>query len=374
MAISQSVKQRPNGMWRARYRHPELGKEFAVHRPTQREAKDWLEEQITAIRTSTWVNPNDSKVTLAAFFAEWSERQIWAAGTVTAMNLAVRKCSFADVELGKLRGFHVEGWVKGMSAAGLAPGTIKTRFNNVRSVLRAAVSASIIAKDPATGVTLPRQRRAEAAMSIPTPDQVHALLDAADDQWHVYLAVAAFTGLRLGEISALQLADLDLKRGRLHVHRQVQRATGGRIVITPPKYGSERTVYLADDLVTLLAAHAGEGTHGAEQWLFTSTTGDPPHQNTVGYAWRSTAKRAKVDGFTLHDLRHFYASGLIAAGCDVVTVQRALGHAKATTTLNTYSHLWPTAEDRTRAAAGELMRAARGLVADSEAPADSLAQ
>jgi integrase len=60
--------------------------------------------------------------------------------------------------------------------------------------------------------------------------------------------------------------------------------------------------------------------------------------------------RRGVEGITLHDLRHFYASGLIAAGCDVVTVQRTLGHAKATTTLNTYAHLWPTAEDRTRGA------------------------
>jgi integrase len=66
-----------------------------------------------------------------------------------------------------------------------------------------------------------------------------------------------------------------------------------------------------------------------------------------------------------HDLRHFYASGLIASGCDVVTVQRALGHASATTTLNTYSHLWPTAEDRTRRAAEELFADSCGLGADS---------
>ena len=83
------------------------------------------------------------------------------------------------------------------------------------------------------------------------------------------------------------------------------------------------------------------------------------------------------DRYTLHDLRHFYASGLIASGC-VVTVQRALGHASATITLGVYSHLWPTAEDRTRAAAGDLMpprsrllRTQCGLSADSvrtEAP------
>ncbi len=51
-----------------------------------------------------------------------------------------------------------------------------------------------------------------------------------------------------------------------------------------------------------------------------------------------------------HELRHYFASGLIAAGCDVVTAQRAMGHASATTTLSTYAHLWPTVEDKTRAA------------------------
>jgi integrase len=57
----------------------------------------------------------------------------------------------------------------------------------------------------------------------------------------------------------------------------------------------------------------------------------------------------------MHDLRHFYASGLISAGCDVVTVQRALGHASASVTLGTYAHLWPSAEDRTRAAVAGML-------------------
>ena len=78
----------------------------------------------------------------------------------------------------------------------------------------------------------------------------------------------------------------------------------------------------------------------------------PPHQNTVGYRWRTTRQRADV---RMHDLRHFYASGLIASGCDVVAVQRALGHAKPTTTLTTYAHLWPTTEDRVRDAAARLV-------------------
>lgn len=81
-----------------------------------------------------------------------------------------------------------------------------------------------------------------------------------------------------------------------------------------------------------------------------------PDDNDIDWRWRATRTSAGLPHVRLHYLRHFYASGLIAAGCDVLTVQRALGHSSATTTLNTYSHLWPTAEDRTRAAADNLMR------------------
>ena len=87
------------------------------------------------------------------------------------------------------------------------------------------------------------------------------------------------------------------------------------------------------------------------------------YDNAITWRWRATRTAAKLAHIRLHDLRHFYASGLIAAGCDVVTVQRALGHATATTTLNTYSHLWPTAEDRTRRAASGLMRQALKAIA-----------
>ena len=122
-------------------------------------------------------------------------------------------------------------------------------------------------------------------------------------------------------------------------------------------------MYLASSLVDLIARHvAAHCPEGA--WLFTGDAGRPLHQNAVGHRWRTTLAAAGLSGVKLHDLRHFYASGLIASGCEVVTVQRALRPASATTTLNTYSHLWPTAGDRTRRAAEELF-ADSGLGADS---------
>ena len=175
---------------------------------------------------------------------------------------------------------------------------------------------------------------------------------------------------RLGEAAAVQLGDLNFLHKTLSVGRQVQRVNGGTIDVRAPKYGSERVVYLADSLVDLLARHiATFGTHGESQWLFVGDGEDPPHQNTVGYWWRKTLRDAGLSGIKLHDLRHFYASGLIAAGCDVVTVQRSLGHSKATMTLNTYAHLWPTAEDRTRKAAESIMAASIGGLLTEEFPA-----
>ena len=79
--------------------------------------------------------------------------------------------------------------------------------------------------------------------------------------------------------------------------------------------------------------------------------------------------RAKVDGlpagFTFHDLRHYLASLLIASGADIKTVQARLRHASASTTLDTYGHLWPDADESTRAAVGAAIRTRIGTAADA---------
>ncbi len=72
-------------------------------------------------------------------------------------------------------------------------------------------------------------------------------------------------------------------------------------------------------------------------------------RNRFGAMWRQTCARAGLE-VRYHDLRHYFASVLLAGGCSVVAVQRALGHASAKVTLDTYGHLLPDAEDTTRAA------------------------
>ncbi|MEZ5116161.1 MAG: site-specific integrase [Candidatus Nanopelagicales bacterium] len=346
------------GVWRARYRD-RAGREHAKHFTRKVDAQRWLDSVTAAVVTGSYVDPRAGRVTLREFYAGWAERQVWAPTTARAMDLAVRSCSFADVPLGRVDATHVEAWVKAMERRGLAASTIKTRVQNVRAVLHGARKAKVIGEHPADGVQTPRVRRRDAAMRIPTPEQVGALL-GADSGFAPFVALCAFAGTRVGEAAGLQPGDVDFLGRKVHVRRQVQRAGDGTVDVRLPKYGAERTVYVPDELLALLSPVVDLDA----AWMFTRDGVTPWDQNAVGHRWRRTCRAAGVTGFRLHDLRHFFASGLIAAGCDVVTVQRALGHSSATTTLATYSHLWPTAEDRTRAAAGGLVRQVLGTPAD----------
>jgi len=111
--------------------------------------------------------------------------------------------------------------------------------------------------------------------------------------------------------------------------------------------GSSAPVPIPNELALTLSAHVA--THGAETVLTNAAGGRLPPRN-LAYAVEHA--RAKVEGlspaFRFHHLRHYFASLLIANGADVKVVQARLRHASATTTLNTYSHLWPDSEQGTR--------------------------
>lgn len=366
-----SIKKRPNGSWRARYRDA-AGKEHARHFPRKVDAQRWLDEVTTSVVTGMYVDPRAGDITFKAFFDEWSARQVWTDGTLVAASRAVRSTTFRDLPLSKIAPEHVQEWVKEMTLPaetrkeGLAVSTQKMRLAYVKMTFTAAVKGRRIALDPSADAKVKaKKKRADDELEIPTPEQVAAVLESADEMFRPFIAVCAFAGLRLGEAAGLQVGDVDFLRRRLRVERQVQGETNSTATLEPPKAGSVRTIYVPEELTTMLAKHVEEvGTRGEERFLF-SNGGYLFNRNSAGHYWREAAKAAGLEGFTLHSLRHFFASGLISAGCDVVTVQRALGHSQPSITLNVYASLWPKAEDRTRAAAAGLMADVLGSPADS---------
>ncbi|MGO2166656.1 tyrosine-type recombinase/integrase [Corynebacterium casei] len=361
-----SIKQRPDGVWRARYRDA-AGKEHSRHFKRKVDGQRWLDEVTASVITGRYVDPKAGKIAFSVWYEHWMTRQVWAAGTHESASMILRSIPFAEKHLNQIMFSDVQLWIKEMSSGAkpLSPKTVRNRYNFARMAFQAAIKDKRIAEDPTDDVKLPRVRRVEASMAIPTPEQVGEFLGEAPLFFRAYVAVCAFAGLRLGEASGLQLSDIDFLRKTITVSRQVQGQTKAKTEVVSPKNGSERVVYVAEPLINILAYHVKEvGVWGDEQWLF-GTGGHLWHRMMAGYHWRTLREKVGADEFTLHDLRHFYASGLIATGCDVVTVQRALGHALPSITLNTYSHLWPTAEDKTRAAANEMMTAALESSADS---------
>ena len=152
-----SVRRRPDGQWRARYRD-NAGREHARHFARKVDAQRWLDEVTLAVVSGQYVDPKAGKVTFRTFYADWSQRQVWQSGTVLAMNLSAGSVTFGDLPLNRVRKSHVEAWVKAMALKPLAPTTIKARYQNVRAVFRAAVGDRLIAVDPSVGRSLFRRR------------------------------------------------------------------------------------------------------------------------------------------------------------------------------------------------------------------------
>jgi integrase len=139
------------------------------------------------------------------------------------------------------------------------PNTIRSRFDHVWAVIRAAVADRAIPFDITASVTLPRRLKADAAMTIPTTAQAGSAMRHASEQFTAFVAICAFGRLRLGEAGGLRVSDIDFMRRQVHVQRQVQVVTGGGVDIRPPKYGRDR-------------------------WMFTDSRGVPLHQNSAGPA------------------------------------------------------------------------------------------
>lgn len=99
---------------------------------------------------------------------------------------------------------------------------------------------------------------------------------------------------------------------------------------------------------------------GEQGLILTSRAGEPLRKSSIWSVWKKATAAAGVDGEGFHALRHHYASLLIRHGESVVTVQARLGHKSAQETLDTYSHLWPDFDERTREAVDELLLRGRG--------------
>jgi integrase len=181
---------------------------------------------------------------------------------------------------------------------------------------------------------------------VPTVAQVKAMRLAMPPHLTVLVDLATGSGIRLGEALGLTVDRVDSSARTLTTDRQV--GPDGRFT-TPKSVASVRTLPVPDWLMSAVTGHVDTFGCGSDGRLITDC------RTLVGDALRSAARAAGLPkGTGLHCLRHFYASLLIRAGLSVKAVQARLGHATAGETLDTYSHLWPDDDDRTRAAVADV--------------------
>jgi integrase len=345
-----SIKKRPDGQWRARYRDL-AGKEHARHFGRKVDAQDWLDEVTASVITGTYTDPKTARTTVAGWCGTW------LAGYATRrpstvrqarVHLAQIKAEFGAMPLSAVRPSHVRSWTSRLHGDGLSASYVYALHARLAQVFADAVHDGIVPRSPCSRRTSPGPGRQRAYVA--TTEQVWALHDVMPERLRAAILLGAFAGLRAAEACGLRTAeDVDFMRGVLHPAVQYP--------AEPLKTEISRTpVPVPRSLALELAAHV---QRHPGQTVLTGRDGGQLPPWALERAIRTA--RGKVDGlpagFRYHDLRHYFASLLIASGADVKAVQARLRHASAKTTLDCYGHLWPDRDESTRAAVDAVLAA-----------------
>lgn len=366
------VERRGPRRWRGRYRAPD-GRERSKTFDRKVDAERWLTSVEHSKLAGNYVDPAAGKVTFRAYAEQWRKVQVHRPTTAAQVetNLRLHVLPFlGDHQLAAIRPSEIQAWVRGRSEV-LAASTVELIYRSVAAIFRAAVADRLIARTPCVKVKLPK---VEPQPVVPLETTVvRALAGAVPDRYSALVVFAAGTGLRQGECFGLTLDRIDFLRRTVTVDRQMILLPGAGPDFGPPKTAaSYRTVPLPQVVIDALAAHLAKYPVGPNGLVFTNSRGEPIRRTRFSDRWRPAVVKAKAPGGTgFHELRHYYASLLIRHGESVKVVQARLGHASASETLDTYSHLWPDSEDRTREAVdGVLGSDAVDADAPNEGPAE----
>ena len=208
----------------------------------------------------------------------------------------------------------------------------------LHNALDRAVKERLIVRNPADDCVPSKIPKHE--MKILPPEQIKSYLTAAEQRGVLpmfYLEL--ISGLRKGELVALQWSDLDVENKTISVSKQAGRNNAGDPDITRPKTeNSIRKISIPQDAVDLLIAEHQK--HPSNPWMFPSPkTSEMYHPDSVVNIHKKILKDAGLEHLRFHDLRHSCASLLLANGVPMKQIQEWLGHSDFNTTANIYAHL-----------------------------------
>lgn len=239
-------------------------------------------------------------------------------------------------------------------AQGLSSRTVKDVKIVLHAVLEKAVDEGIIDKNPTDKLNIPKDR--VKGMNPLTKEQSNRLLEEAfNSGCFEFYYLELTTGLRLGEILALEWGDLDINKRTLTINKQVQRINSVLQTETPKTKNSIRTIAISSDCASALARLKIRQARGTTLMFPSPETGTYRDQNAVTRKFKRMLKRAGLPQSTrFHDLRHTCATIALEEGVEIKALSSMLGHSDVAFTMNTYVH----ATKKLKTSAADKMEAA----------------
>ena len=349
-----SVFQRSDGRWIAQITL-EDGKQKQFYAKSEKEANVKLRKAQDELERGSLITEKDQ--TLRQYLEHWLE-QVKRPSLKVGSYIRYRGLldqhilpALGHLQLQKLKPEHLERlYAKLQKEKGLSPKSIRLVHGILHQALEIAVKRRRIAHNACKDVTLPRVERQE--LHALSAEQALKLLETAKGhRLEALLTVALTTGMRRGELLALQWKDLDWKEGSLQIRRTVNRYTGYGFKISEPKTAkSRRKIVLPAFVLNVLKEHRTRQLEARLQagsaWeerdlVFANINGNFLNPSHLGGDLHALLKQARLPLIRFHDLRHTAASLLLLMGVNPKVVQELLGHSHINMTLGTYSHVLP---------------------------------
>ena len=367
-----SIRQRPNGLWEARYtvgKNPATGKPIrkSIYGKTQQEVRKKLASVTVSIDEGIYTEP--ARITFGQWLTIWLEEYCGAVkprtlelygNTIEYRILPIlgriRLLELSPVILQDFYNNSIQG--KYGENRAISPKTLHNIHGIIHKALKQAVSIGYIKSNPAGACVLPKVQRKE--LHPLDEKQTKAFVQAIEnDPFQRLFLVALFTGMREGELLGLCKDKLNLKNGSLVVCQQLQLHKGA-YVLMPPKNGKSRTVPLAPFVVDILKSQLKEQAENRLKagplwedsgFVFTNEIGQHIKRQTLYRHFKKAVEAIGAPSVRFHDLRHSYAVAALRAGDDVKSVSENLGHASVAFTLDVYGHV---TEDMRKSSAAKM--------------------
>ena len=317
----------------------------------KKDAEKYEAQQRSRIKSHSFVPPKRAKVTLQELTDEWFDSLTTSERTRSDyMDIWIRSIQpqWASMRLEHIRPDEVTRWVRTLRKD-FSPQTVRKTFSVFKQILDHAVSQERLTTNPAVRAKelggkgfLPSPKSSKETLVL-NHRQVADLAEASGP-YRLMILVMAYTGVRFGEVTALQARDVEIGERRLHVRRAFTDIKG-KLQLTTPKSGESRVIPIPNFLVPDLMTQLFE-LETPEDFLFTAAKGGPIRYRTWRKSFFDPAIRATdLKGLTPHALRKTYASLSIQAGVNPKQLQEALGHSDIRLTMDLYTSLYEADRD-----------------------------